>query len=87
MGALTGVNQGTISNVSVSGHLRSYRTYSTLGGIAGENHGIIESSRFGGTAQARSTLRGHGDIGGITGRSMNGTIRDCRIQHVDITHQ
>jgi len=66
---------GEIRRLKVSGAVTPTGIQSRLGGIAGENYGLLDNCTFTGT------LNAHSEVGGIAGRNMqSGTIRDCRMQ-------
>jgi len=75
-GAIAGINRGRIENVVVAGRIEVHRENSCLGGIAGQNLGVIESSQVGLLNQANSiVLFGNGDVGGTAGANLDlGTI-------------
>jgi len=88
IGAIAGLNggQGRIENVWVTGVLRSYRRNSSLGGVVGDNHGRIHGSRFTHYV-SRAAIYGHGDMGGVAGRSFNGAqIHNSRVYRAGVNH-
>ncbi len=68
-GAVAGVNEGTIENVSVAGSVGRSNGVS-CGGIAGTNKGNISQS------QNYAAVNGQENIGGICGLN-SGTVQDC----------
>lgn len=80
IGGLTGYNNGTIDNVTISGRLRVNRSYSGMGGITGRNYGII----FGCIAKD-VYLYGNGNMGGIVGVGVEGTIKSCHTESLTLS--
>ena len=66
VGGLVGFNRGTISNVHVSGKMRSHHD---IGLLAGENHGRVVDSSASGTAT------GDGDVALLVGENFNDVVR------------
>ena len=66
VGGLVGFNRGTISNVHVSGKMRSHHD---IGLLVGENHGrVVDSS-------ASGTITGDGDVALLVGENFNDVVR------------
>lgn len=69
VGALSGLNSGTLSNVyataSVSG---AALNNASIGGLVGQNSGAISN------AHATGNVNGGGAVGGLTGKNVRGTI-------------
>gem|GEM_PF-1426736 len=86
VGAVAGVNRGTIQNAQVDGRLEVHRAFSALGGIAGENRGTISHSTFGWSSSGfPSHLQGNGDMGGIAGTNLGGgRIENCLTRNATI---
>jgi len=78
-GAISAINYGVITGVSVRGRLEMHRINSALGGITGINIGVIDNS-----VTENTTLVGNGDTGGISGANLNGGI--IRYSHVVRLH-
>jgi hypothetical protein len=75
VGGLTGVNNGNITNVSVSGHVKG--EWDT-GGLTGRNNGMISDSGFAGIVTGTDEIE-YGDwTGGLAGYN-TGTITDCQV--------
>ena len=69
------MSNGEVRRLNVSGAVTPSGVQSGLGGIAGENYGLLDDCMFTGT------LNAHSEVGGIAGRNMqSGTIRNCRMQ-------
>ena len=80
VGALVGINEGTILNVNVSGSIYNAASPS-IGGIVGINWGIIQNARFSGT------IEGYGTIGGIAGGNrLGGHITNSSVTGATIRH-
>lgn len=72
IGAICGVNYGTIQNCSAGGYIHSCIDQSRVGGIVGMNYGIVDS------CVNHIGIIGGGDVGGIAGQLLtNGTIKSC----------
>ncbi len=69
-GAL-GNSYGTIRNLGVSGSISSTAAISAIGGVVGDNWGIIES------CYSSVNINGKGSIGGIAGMNTLGSIVNC----------
>lgn len=68
-------NTGKVSNLNVKGRFEPEGSKSHIGGIAGENSGVIESCSFSGR------VHGENVIGGICGKNMeSGQIISCRAE-------
>jgi len=73
LGAVTGINKGTVKNCSVTGTVRGKGW--ALGGIAGDNNGEITNCVFNGSVT--NDAGGGGDTGGISGNN-SGAIKECK---------
>ena len=64
MGAVTGYNEGTISNCEISGSVSQTSEYGNLGSLVGNNTGNIEYCR------SSATIHGDGNnyVGGLVGQ-------------------
>ncbi len=69
VGALAGVNGGTILNCSVNGRITGAHDF--IGGLVGYNTGTITMSR------AKGDVSGHDYIGGLVGFNPTGVITEC----------
>lgn len=79
IGGLTGYNNGTIDNVTISGTLNVNRSYSGMGGITGRNYGRI----FGCIAK-NVYIFGNGNMGGIIGVGVEGTVKACHTESLTL---
>ena len=70
VGAITGFNEGTISNCDVSGKIDALYAGTRVGGISGHNKGTISC------CYNTADVLGNDLAGGITGRNY-GTIENC----------
>jgi hypothetical protein len=68
VGGFAGKNDGTLTNVSVTGTLRTTNAY--VGGLSGWNDGFIDGS------SANAEVRGWDYVGGLAGQGL-GTINNC----------
>ncbi|WP_051378311.1 GLUG motif-containing protein [Derxia gummosa] len=73
VGALVGMNRGSVSNAWASGQVTG--NYVT-GGLVGFNLGSIAASHSSASVTGGTLDPGFGSIGGLVGRSTNGTISD-----------
>jgi hypothetical protein len=88
VGAVCGINEGSIRFVRASGSYYMSRNYSTRGGIVGENRNRVFS------CESSGLLESCGDIGGIAGQNyydgsiLSSTVLNCQIRHyfVDNNH-
>jgi hypothetical protein len=64
IGAVCGINYGSLDEIDAAGTIYVYRNSSNVGGLVGVNNGSIQFSRFG-TYQYISVIEGYGDIGGL----------------------
>lgn len=70
LGSLAGRNDGTISNISVTGgHVASSSNYSYVGGLIGENYQGSISNVY-----ASVSVSGRYEVGGLVGENRGGTI-------------
>ncbi len=68
---------GSVNNLNVVGIIGPQGSRSTVGGIAGENHGTISNCTFSGV------VRGNSTIGGITGiNGASGQIIGCHVSGI-----
>lgn len=72
-GGLFNYNNGTITNLGISGGTISATgsVFSHAGGIAAENGGTIQN------CYSSATVSSTGTAGGVAGRSLNGTVAKC----------
>ena len=77
VGALAGVNRGTISNCAVCGYSMTYYGYNSnvlsMGGLVGSNSGSIRSCSADAYSISVTSYRAYAYVGGFVG-SNNGTI-------------
>jgi len=73
VGAVAGVNRGTIQNVISEVHVTG--TDNLVGGLVGINYGLIEDSFISPGPDGLTRITGSADVGGIAGQN-NGTIRN-----------
>ncbi|MGN0135220.1 GLUG motif-containing protein [Anaerotignum sp.] len=65
---------GTVKDLHVEGEVSPGGSKTNVGGIAGENRGVIENCSFDGTVEGKT------NVGGIAGKnSDSGEIRDCTV--------
>ena len=73
MGAVAGLNYGSIENCSVTGNVKSsISNYWYAGGIVGENRGDITGCTMSGSVERAGSY-----VGGIAGCNTKGSITDC----------
>ena len=72
VGALVGMNEGTVSNSYSTGNVSGDEDYSCIGGLVGDNYGgtIIDS-------YSTASVIGSGCIGGLVGGNFQGTVNNC----------
>jgi len=83
-GALAGVNNGTINDVSslvnisvtIDGVIDSSTDNFTVGGIVGKNNGTVDSCSNAGAVTAIGSATADGNTGGVVGWS-RGIVQDC----------
>lgn len=64
---------GAVKNLVLEGHMSPHAEENRIGGIAGENFGLIEGCVF------RGNVSGKEEVGGIAGfNALSGSIKDCR---------
>ena len=73
MGALVGVNEGTVNASSASGAISDlYNTKGNIGGLVGFNQGTVSGCEFSGE------VLGQGTVGGLVGYNGEGSVSDSR---------
>ena len=77
VGAIVGVNNGTIENCQVAGAVSVTGANNGNGGIVGQNYGTIENCQVTGTVSVSGTNNGRG-VGGIVGQNY-GTTKNCYV--------
>ncbi len=85
VGAIAGVNKGTINNCTVTGRINVKIDYGAVGGIAGSNDKSILSCKFGSADSARSEITACGDTGGIVGSSY-AKVLSCKVINANVNH-
>lgn len=77
IGALAGVNKGTITNCAVSGYTMTYFGYNSnvlaLGGLVGDNRGVISSCQADAASVTVTSNSAYAYVGGFVGRN-SGTV-------------
>ncbi len=73
-GSISGYNDGTIINCHASGEINA--TYSYLGGMVGENHGLISG------CSSNATVSGSSKIGGLVGINRGQILNSHSISNV-----
>ena len=87
VGAVAGVNYGTINDVSVAhsvdgNGIEVHRCYSAVGGIVGDNRGLVVNGLV-----YNIYMNGNGDIGGIAGNNIaTGIIQSADVYLVTIRY-
>lgn len=88
IGALAGVNMGTISNCAVSGYTIQYYGYNyntvNLGGLVGKNTGTIRSSSADAADIEATGNRSYAYIGGFAGRNSGSIYASYATGHVSV---
>ena len=74
-------SDSNIENCSFNGTIESRNDY--VGGIVGENRGIVRSCTA--TGSSYSTGSSCDDVGGIVGKNIKGTIDTCKTTDFDVT--
>jgi prepilin-type N-terminal cleavage/methylation domain-containing protein len=78
IGALAGINKGTIANCAVSGYNMTYYGYNSntayIGGMVGENRGTIRSSSSDAAGIALTSNSAYAYIGGMVGRNSGSIV-------------
>jgi prepilin-type N-terminal cleavage/methylation domain-containing protein len=78
MGALAGVNNGTINNCAVSGYTMTYYGYNSntayIGGMVGENKGTIRTSAADAAGISLTSYSAYAYVGGCVGRNSGSII-------------
>jgi len=71
VGALVGMNEGTVSNSYSTGKVSGDGDYGCVGGLIGDNYGTVSDS------YSTASVVGSGCIGGLLGGNFQGTVNNC----------
>jgi len=86
IGGLAGrvTSSGNVLLCTVTGSITPMIYYASVGGVVGDNAGMIGLTIFG-TETTSVTLSGTGDLGGIAGKNIN-AVSTCTVWNATISH-